>query len=297
MPVKKDDEGRRYVEAEVEVPGSPEEVWRAIATAEGISSWFMPTTSETDSEGRPTRMTTSFGPGMDAVSPISSWDPPRSYVAGGEAGSEAAHGPETVATEWIVEARDGGTCIVRVVHRWFADSDDWDGEFEGHAYGWATSFFRMLGLYLTHFAGQKCSDLQFTVFSRMPAPEMWRTITGALGVEESAGRFASTPDAPELSGAVEHIEVTDPALLGVRERAPQIVATLAAMDGEDPELLLRLDRPGPGIAYIMAMPMGDQTMVSIRLFFYGDGAESIAAAAEQEWNGWLAERFPQEASA
>ena len=40
MAVHKDDSGRRKVQVEVEVPGTPEEVWRAIATAEGISSWL-----------------------------------------------------------------------------------------------------------------------------------------------------------------------------------------------------------------------------------------------------------------
>jgi hypothetical protein len=35
--------GRRWVQVEVEVPGTPEEVWQAIATGPGISSWFVPT--------------------------------------------------------------------------------------------------------------------------------------------------------------------------------------------------------------------------------------------------------------
>lgn len=291
MPVKKDEDGRRYVEAEVEVPGSPEEVWRAIATAEGVSSWFMPTKIEKDADGKPTRVITSFGPGMDAVARVKKWNPPESFMA------EAAGEPGAVATEWIVEARKGGTCVVRVVHRWFADSDDWDEEFEGHAYGWATSFFRILSLYLTHFAGQECSDLQFTAFSQASAPETWRTLTGSLKIDEGAQRFTSAPGAPELSGTVERLEVTDPELLRVRERAPQIVATLGAMDGEEPELLLRLEHPAPGIAHVFIMPMGDQTMVAMRLFFYGERASSIAADAERQWNAWLAERFPQEASA
>ena len=42
MPVKKDESGRRSVQAEVEVPGTPEEVWEAIATGPGITSWFVP---------------------------------------------------------------------------------------------------------------------------------------------------------------------------------------------------------------------------------------------------------------
>ena len=33
---------RRSFEFEIEVPGTPEEVWRAIATGPGISSWYVP---------------------------------------------------------------------------------------------------------------------------------------------------------------------------------------------------------------------------------------------------------------
>ena len=46
MSVKKDADGRRSVQAEVEVPGTPEEVWQAIATGSGISSWFVPSEVE-----------------------------------------------------------------------------------------------------------------------------------------------------------------------------------------------------------------------------------------------------------
>ncbi len=42
MPVKIDDSGMRSVQAEVEVPGTPEEVWQAIATGPGVSAWFVP---------------------------------------------------------------------------------------------------------------------------------------------------------------------------------------------------------------------------------------------------------------
>ena len=46
MSVKKEASGRRSVQVEVEVPGTPEEVWQAIATGPGISSWFVPTEFE-----------------------------------------------------------------------------------------------------------------------------------------------------------------------------------------------------------------------------------------------------------
>jgi uncharacterized protein YndB with AHSA1/START domain len=285
MPVKKDRDGRRFVEAEVEVPGSPEEVWRAIATGKGISSWFVPSKVE-EREGGTT--VTSFGPGMDAVAKITKWNPPESFTA------EAADESLSVATEWTVEARAGGSCVVRVVHRWFADTDDWDGQFEGHAYGWATSFFRMLLLYLTYFPGQKCAAFQHTVVDRSPASTTWRTIRSALDIDEQSDRFASKRGAPGLSGEVERILVDDPELLHAREHAPLVAAALKAVEGEEPELLLRLDRPAPGLAHIFIVPMGDQTILSVRFHFFGDDADTVAADAERAWGDWLAERFPQE---
>ena len=32
----------REIHAEIEVPGTPEQVWEAIATGPGITAWFMP---------------------------------------------------------------------------------------------------------------------------------------------------------------------------------------------------------------------------------------------------------------
>jgi uncharacterized protein YndB with AHSA1/START domain len=292
MVVQRDDDGSRYVQAEVEVPGSPEEVWRAIATGAGISSWFVPTTIDEHEGGK---TVSSFGPGMDAVATITAWQPPERFVA--ESEDEAEGRPGTVATEWLVETRDGGSCVVRVVHRWFADSDDWDGEFEAHAYGWATSFFRILRLYLTHFAGQPCAAFDLAAFSASPPRETWGTLTTGLMVDEAAQRAESGPDVPELAGAVVSTEVTDPDLLAIRESSPLVKAALEGMDGEPPELLLHLDRPAPGIAHLFLMPMGEQTMVSIRFFLYGEQGDLVASEVEQEWNEWLATRFPHQASA
>lgn len=283
MPVKKDEQGRRYVEATVEVPGTPDEVWRAIATSSGISSWFVPTTSDERVGGR---TVSSFGPGMDAVATIRTWDPPRSYSA------ESEEGPGTVATEWHVEARAGGTCVVRVVHRWFADSDDWDGEFEGHAYGWAASFFRLLRIYLSHFAGQECSAFDLAAFRREPVAETWGAFRRGLDVDPATRRVASTSGTPELSGTVERQEITDPELLSVRQRSPQIVAALEGMNGEEPELLLRLDRPAPGVAHAFAMRMGDQTLLSLRFFLFGERGRAVAGGVQRAWSDWLADGGP-----
>jgi len=50
----------RRIELEIEVPGTPEEVWRAIATGPGISSWYVPHVVEEREGGA---ASASFGPG------------------------------------------------------------------------------------------------------------------------------------------------------------------------------------------------------------------------------------------
>src|SRR6266851_1617145 len=157
MSMKKEENGRRSVQIEVEVPGTPEEVWQAIATGPGVSSWFVPT----DIEGREGgAVTAHFGPGMDSSAAIHSWEPPHRFTAESNMGPNAP----PLATEWIVEARAGGTCVVRVVHSLFADSDDWDNQLESTESGWP-AFFRILRLYLTHFRGQPCSTFQVAGFT------------------------------------------------------------------------------------------------------------------------------------
>jgi uncharacterized protein YndB with AHSA1/START domain len=250
MPVKKDASGRRSVEAEVEVPGTPEDVWQAIASGPGISSWFVPTTVEEREGGS---IVCNFGPGMESLSTITTWEPPHRFVAD----SRDDMGPDdpTVATEWIVEARSGGTCVVRVVHSWFTSSDDWDDQFEGHTYGWI-SFFRVLRLYLEHFRGQPGSPFQLMGVAPEPKSEAWQALTSRLGLEGGAVvEWAGQPEWPE-------------------------------------ELLLRLDEPAPGIAHIVVHPMGGQVYLTIRFYLYGDQASAVVARAEPTWQAWMNEHFP-----
>jgi hypothetical protein len=57
---------------------------------------------------------------------MTAWDPPRMFAAQGEGWG----GSPPIATEWSVEARAGGVCLVRVVHSLFASTDDWDNQLE-----------------------------------------------------------------------------------------------------------------------------------------------------------------------
>ena len=62
------------LEFSVEVPGTPEQVWQAIATAKGMSAWFLPTEME-EREGGSLHF--SMGPEMGSDGRVTGWDPPR----------------------------------------------------------------------------------------------------------------------------------------------------------------------------------------------------------------------------
>lgn len=268
MPVNKDPDGRRWVSAEVEVHGTPEEVWKAIATGQGVASWFVPHAIE-EREGGAVKAT--FGPGMDSLSQITRWDPPHSFAA--DSRDDMGPNDPTVATEWIVEARGGGKCVVRVVHSWFTSSDNWDNQFEGHKQGWNV-FFRILRQYLQHFAGQPCTSIQLMAMTTGTAPDAWAKLTNALGFPNAklGDRIHAGANAPTLSGIVESI--------GPPEYG---------------ELLLRIDAPTPGLVHIFAMPMGGQVLVPFRLYLYGKDAGQVAQQIEPQWQTWLTSIFPSPA--
>ena len=266
MSVKKEASGRRSVQVEVEVPGTPEEVWQAIATGPGISSWFVPVEFE-ERDGKPVALTVSFGPGMDARSVVTAWDAPRMFANESEGWMP---GSPPIANEWSVEARGGGICVVRIVHSLFASTDDWDDQLEATASAWP-AFLRTLRIYLTHFRGQRSAIMQVMTPVAGTEAEAWETLTSALGVKGvSVGQHWTTPaGVAPLSGVVEYLS-------------------------ENPyDALLRLDKPGPGIAALGAMTYpGGPSMVAMNFYLYGDEAAATVARETPLWQAWLQERFP-----
>ena len=156
MSVKKEASGRRSIQVEVEVPGTPEEVWQAIATGPGISSWFVPTEFE-EQRREARRGEVELRPGHGVPFRRDGLGSAADVRRGGRG---LGPGSPPIATEWSVEARAGGVCVVRVVHSLFASTDDWDNQLEGTESGWP-GFFRILRIYLTHFRGQRSAIMQF----------------------------------------------------------------------------------------------------------------------------------------
>lgn len=60
------------LEFSIEVPGTPEQVWQAIATAKGMSAWFLPTEME-EREGGSLHF--AMGPEMGSDGQVTGWDP------------------------------------------------------------------------------------------------------------------------------------------------------------------------------------------------------------------------------
>lgn len=264
MSVKKEASGRRSAEVDIEVPGTPEEVWQAIATGPGVSSWFVPTAFE-ESGGRPVAQTSTFGPGMVARFAVTAWDPPRTFTAQ----SEGWGGSPPIASEWRVEARAGGVCLVRVVNSLFASTDDWDDQLEAGVSAWP-SFFRTLRIYLAHFRGQRATITQFVAPVAGTESQAWDRLTSSFGLTgATVGQPWSAPaGAPALGGLVAYVS-------------------------QDPnDLLVRLDAPGPGVAAFGSFDMGGQAMVAVNVYRYGEQAEETTARETPLWRAWMEARFP-----
>jgi uncharacterized protein YndB with AHSA1/START domain len=267
MSVKKEASGRRSVQVEVEVPGTPEEVWQAIATGPGISSWFVPAEFE-ERDGKPVAMKLSFGPGMEPRSEVTLWDPPRTFALTADGW---APGSPPIANEWSVETRGGGICVVRIVQSLFASTDDWDHQLEGAKLGLA-SFLEILRLYLTHFRGQRSTIMKWMAPAPGTEADAWEALTSALGLKglRVGQRLTAPAGVPALSGVVEYV-------------------TQRPYDA-----LLRLDKPGPGVAALGAVnfPGGGPSMVALNFYLYGDRAAGTVAHETPRWDAWFQERFP-----
>ena len=91
------------LELESEVPGTPEQVWAALATATGISAWFLPTESEERLGGR---LVTHMGPD-EAPADITAWEPPFRFAYEEDIAALAGQDPASItplASEFLAPA-------------------------------------------------------------------------------------------------------------------------------------------------------------------------------------------------
>ena len=258
-----DTPGTRAIDLDIEVPGTPEQVWEAVASGPGITAWFVPARVDGRRDGT---VELDFGPGFGVeTARITAWEPPHRFVA-----EVAGEGRPAFAMEWLVEARDGGTCVVRLINSGFGSGAHWDAEYDATESGWRL-FLHNLRLYLTHFPGQRCSSVLVNGHADGPVDRAFADLAAALGLPAEAGegeRVAAT-----ASGV--------PPLAGVVERAAPNMLTLL------------LERPAQGIAFVVSEPAGcGSAHASVYAYLFGDGAAEAVAMDEPAWRAWMQRHFP-----
>jgi uncharacterized protein YndB with AHSA1/START domain len=260
-----DPPGTRAIRLEVEVPGTPEEVWEAIATGPGITAWFVPSQVEEREGGL---VTMSFGPGMDETGRVTGWEPPRRFAyQAPEPGLE-----RSLAFEFLVQARDGGTCVVRLVNTGFGTGSAWDDDYDSMTDGWRL-FLDNLRLYRTHFPGERSASIIVNGTAAGPLEKAWGDLTGTLGLPVAAEgeRVAATgADAPPLAGRVERLS--------------------------DGMLTLLLDEPTRGVAFVAAEGYGTSIHTSFYAYLFGPDAAAVVERDEPAWRAWMGRHFPAPAA-
>ena len=120
------------MERTYEVAATPEQVWDAIATADGISAWMVPTRLDPQIGGA-----VSFDVGFWSHGIVTDYTPTRRF-AYAEPWPMADHMPTAdhdlssltpIATEFLIESASGGSCVIRVVSSAYGSGADWENEF------------------------------------------------------------------------------------------------------------------------------------------------------------------------
>ena len=264
MGVRVDPSGRRWVRGEVEVQGSVEEVWQAIGTDAGLSSWFTRSEFTVGADGQPTQLICIFGPGLSSTATITKWDPPRGFSVISD--EFIQDGPE-VATDWKIEERDGESCLLSVEHGLFVDSDEYDNHIEATEAGWP-AFFRILQIYMAHHRREPCALLELMGTAADEA-QAWDDMSSALGFStaKKGERFAAPAGGLRFSGVVDTVP-------------------------NDTEVILHIDEPTSGVVHLFVWPINDQILLSVRFYLYGEDATEVVSREEPRWRSWMEEQFP-----
>lgn len=264
MSVRVDPSGRRWVRGEVEAPGSVDELWQAIGTGAGLSSWFTRSEFSVGADGQPTQLICHFGPGISSAATLTRWDPPRGFSV---ISDEFIQGGPEVATDWNIEERDGKSCLLSVEHGLFVDSDEYDNHIEATEAGWP-AFFRILQIYMAHHRGEPCALLEL-MGAAADGDRAWEDVSSALGFSNAqpGERFAAPAGALPFSGVVDTVP------------------------GET-EVILHIDQPTSGVAHLFVWPINDQILLSLRFYLYGEDAAKVVSRAEPRWRSWMEGQFP-----
>ncbi len=181
---------------EVVLPADPDRVWEAVSTPEGLLAWQFPSP-------------------IDSIRDVATaWDEPHHL------GIRMEQGDWFNALEYVIEARSGGTSVLRYMHSGIF-TDDWDAQYD--AVQQHTDFYlHTLGQYLEFFDGMPATyigdvpgGLQGP--ARSAEPDGFKRLEQALGLAATMAtgdKVELTPAGLDpVAGVVDYLQ---PNFLGVR---------------------------------------------------------------------------------
>ena len=263
MPMKRDDE-RRWVEMQYLVPGTPEQVWHAMATGPGMAAWF--TKAEVDGQVGG-RIAFEFEGMGTSTGVVTTWQPPVRFAY--EESGWSGNAPPC-ATEIVITARSGDVCVVRMVHSLFTTEDTWDDELENFEKGWP-GFFEVLRMYLREHAGKPAATASAAAMYGGSVAEAWKKLAAAFGLVGADVGDRCDADGSPIAGSVVRIR----------------------QDAESRDVMLRMTEPAEGVAWIGAQQYGRATRVNAIMWFYGEDAGELAAKHGPGLATQFAAKFPE----
>ena len=244
------------IREEILLDASPEQVWEAIATGPGVDSWFMGRT-EIEEGCVGGRTTLTLG-GMHQGSTITDWDPGHRFAYRGDTADDGSF----MAFDYLIEARDQGSTLLRLVHNGML-GDDWEAQYDAVRRGDGV-YLRKLQTYLAHFPGRTAVHTMFAVsqYQVIEKDRVWNAFRAATGVpaDVTAGTRARI--------AIDGVPPTD-----------GVVAFLGAPDW----LSVRTDDG----CYIFIHGYQDALVVQYHGFDPGVDAERL----DKAWQQWLDRTF------
>jgi uncharacterized protein YndB with AHSA1/START domain len=197
------------VRKEIALDATSEEVWEAIATGPGIDSWYMGRTELEPRVGGRGGLTLG---GHTQESTVTAWEPGERLAYRTPENADGTF----MAFEYLIEGRDGGGAVLRLVHSGFL-GDDWETEYEALKTGW-DMYLAKLAEYLTYFRGRVATPV-FAARPQGPAPErLWAVLAGELGltgeVREGDRASLTVEGLPPIDGVIDY--AAPPHFLGIR---------------------------------------------------------------------------------
>lgn len=166
---------------------TPEEVWEAITTAEGLRRWFPLDARVTGPEGT---VWLSWGPGSEGEAPIHVWEPGARFGWTESHGADPDGHPVRIAVDFYVEGREGST-VVRLVQSGLGAGSEWDDMYDALVDGWTYFLFNLVH-YFRHHRGKDRRLAWKRAATDLARDVAWERLLGAAlvagnGVATAAG--------------------------------------------------------------------------------------------------------------